>query len=217
MDNELTSKKILKTYIIFFIIWVIRLLLLKSYIDTNYSLWAKEILNGIIKSIIWLGFAHFYIKKYSSRLFLTKQQMLRNPIRLRLLLLPAGAICLYFLFLMLILHRGIYLNPDFHPSMLIGSFFLAGFLEESVFRGCFLNGLLMVTSGRKANTIAAVGFLIIHYPSYIIGGTPAMILYNSIGIFIAGLIFGWSYKKNKSLWAPVILHMLWNLLSITVI
>lgn len=215
MENKLTMKKVFVGYLVFLLIWSLRIILLKPCIDANLTGWTKEIVNGAIKSAIWLGFSLYLIRKYNQQLPI--RNMLKNRINVKLLLLGTAIVVVYQVILMFIYHKGIYFNPAFQPSQLIGTFLLVGVLEEFVFRGWFLNSLSIFTSETKANLISSVLFLLIHYPSYIVGGTPSLILTNSVGIFIASLLFGWSYKKSKSLWVPIILHMLWDLLSITIV
>jgi membrane protease YdiL (CAAX protease family) len=217
MGKELSLKKIIFTYVVFISIWSMRIILLKPYIDANYILWIKEIINGLIKSVIWIGFAYYFIKKYDNQLSIKYNQMVKNPIKFIVILTLMGVIVLYHILAKIVVCGGLYYNSSFHPSLMIGSVLLAGVIEELVFRGWFYNGILSFVSENKANLISSIFFVLIHYPSYITAGKPILaILLTSIGIFIGSLIFGWSFKKSKSLWVPIILHMTWNILSITV-
>ncbi|MDP4179572.1 MAG: CPBP family intramembrane metalloprotease [Bacillota bacterium] len=217
MRKELSIKTVISTFIVFIAIWSIRTALLKTFIDDNFTLWTKEIINGLIKSIIWAGFAYYFIKKYDDQLSIKYNQMLRSPIMFKVLLPLIGVVALYHILSKIIVFGGLYFNHGFHPSQLIGTVFLAGILEEFLFRGWFYNGISSVLSENKAIIISSILFVLIHYPKYIVASTtiPVMLL-SSIGIFVAGVIFGWSFKKSKSLWVPIILHMIWNIVSITI-
>lgn len=186
--------------------------MLKPYIDNYFDVWTKEIINDFFKSILWLGFIFVVLRKYNVQIPI--KQMFKNPIKKKIIIPASAVIIAYILVIMFIQHRGFHINTNFHPSRLIGQFLLVGILEELVFRGWFLNSLSLLINERKANLISALFFVFIHYPSYIVGAHPSLILTNSLGIFFAGLIFGWSFYKSKSLWVPIILHMLWDLLAI---
>jgi len=217
MRKELSLKKMILTFVVFIAIWSLRITLLKPYIDANYTLWMKEIINGLIKSVIWIGFAYYFIKKYDKQLPVKFNQMFQKPIKFKVILTLMGVIVLYHIFSKIVLCGSLYFNSSFHPSQLIGSFLLAGVIEEFMFRGWFYNGISTFISANKANFITSIFFVLIHYPSYIVAGKPInVILLNSIGIFIVSLLFGWSFKKSQSLWGSIILHMTWNILSITV-
>lgn len=218
MKKALALKKVLFTYMIFWVIWTLRVVLLKPLIDANLELWTKEIINGIIKSCIWFGIAIILIKLYDTGLKIKFKEMFTTRIMAQILLPVLGIFLAYYLIAMFVMHGGFYLNPKFHPSQLIGQFLLVGILEEIVFRGWFLNALSLFLKDWKANIVASVMFVLIHVPSWTVSGmNVAMILSTSIGIFVLSLIFGWTFKKNKSLWTPIILHMIWDILSITVL
>lgn len=218
MEKRLTLKKVVLSYCIFVLIWSMRIVLLKTYVDSNYVFWTKEIINGFIKTIIWFGFAFYLIKKYDKTLKINFKEMFTNKIQWKIFL-PVLIIFIAFNCIGKILTVGGFkVSPNFHPSQLIGQFLLVGILEEILFRGWFYNALSSFISERKANIVQALFFMGIHYPSYIIGGTfkfPSII---SISIFLfgMGIIFGWTFRKNKTLWTPIILHMVWDLLAITI-
>lgn len=80
---------------------------------------------------------------------------------------------------------------------------IAPFLEEMVFRGAILGGML--NSGidaRKAIIMSALVFAIIHLNPW--QGIPA---------FAAGLFFGWIYQQTQSLWPCIIMHFTNNTFS----
>ena len=217
MKKKLSLKTLVFTYIILIIVWSARIILLKPYIDTNLVYWSKEFVNALIKSIIWIGFAFYFIRKYNKQLVIKYNQMARKPVKLKILFIIMGAIVLYHIIGRLATYRSFEFCPSFHPSRLIGTVLLAGALEELLFRGWFYNGFLSICTGLKANLISSVFFVLIHYPSYIVGGDLiATIAFNSIGLFVASLLFGWAFEKSRSLWVPIILHMTWNIMYIIV-
>lgn len=216
MDRKLTINKVLLTYLIFLISWSIRVALLNSYINENYYLWSKELINGVIKTIVWFGFAYYFVKKYDTGLKINFKEMFSNKINKKVFFSILIAFIAYYIVAMLIMHGGFAFNPNFHPSQLIGKFLIVGILEEFLFRGWFYNSLLDNLSEHRANIVSSLLFVLIHYPGYIMNGTFhfPLIIYISTFIFVLSLIFGWSFRKSKSLWVPIILHMIWDVLSI---
>jgi membrane protease YdiL (CAAX protease family) len=218
MENRLTFKKVVLSYFVFVLIWSVRIVLLKIYIDSNFVFWTKEIINGFIKSVIWFGFALYLIKEHDKKLKISLKEMFTNKIQWKIFLPILIIFIAYNCIGMFSTFGGFQISPNFHPSQLISQFLLVGVLEEIVFRGWFYNALSTFIAERKANIIQALFFMGIHYPSYIIGGTfkfPGIIL-TSVFLFGMGIIFGWTFRKNKSLWTPIILHMVWDLLAISI-
>jgi uncharacterized protein len=87
---------------------------------------------------------------------------------------------------------------------------LIGLIEEIPFRGFLLQKIEENMGFWKANLISSILFTVHHYPKWIYQGTGGMIL-NSVTVLIVGLIFGYVFKKTKSLWSVVILHSIYDL------
>jgi uncharacterized protein len=94
-------------------------------------------------------------------------------------------------------------NPLTSPMVLLGALILGPILEEVVFRGIVLRGLLSTYSPSKSIWISAIIFGLIHFEPILI---PSAILF--------GLFFGYVYVKTRSLGLPVILHFMANLSGI---
>jgi len=218
MKNTLSIRNVLLTYLLFLAVWTLRVILLKPLIDGNFELWTKAMVEGAVKSIIWFGFAAFLIKLYKENLNIGFKEMFAARIKAQVFLPVFGIFTAYYVVAMFVLHGGFYLNPAFHPSQLIGQFLLVGILEEIVFRGWFLNAFSLFLKDWKANIITSVMFVLIHFPSWLAGGMNITALLSAgAGIFVLSMIFGWTFEKNKSLWTPIVLHMVWDILSITVL
>lgn len=84
---------------------------------------------------------------------------------------------------------------------------LVGFFEEIPFRGFLQQKFESLTSFWTANIITTVIFMLHHFPKWI-QSRYDMILVNSIFVVFLGLVFGFVFKKTKSLWAVVIFHSL---------
>ena len=115
-----------------------------------------------------------------------------------------------------LVHNGtIAIHPDFEPISLIGAVVFVGITEEIVFRGFLLNAFLKKMKMQYAVALDAVLFLFIHYPIWIYRGLGASeILMASIIIPILSVFFAYSFIKTKNIVVPIVLHMIWNLLTI---
>jgi len=116
-----------------------------------------------------------------------------------------------------LLHRGtIAIHPNFEPTSLIGAVVFVGITEEIVFRGFLLNAFLKRMKMQYAIALDAVLFLFIHYPIWIYRGLGASeILMASVTVPILSVFFAFSFIKTKNIIVPIVLHMIWNLLTIT--
>ena len=77
---------------------------------------------------------------------------------------------------------------------------VAPLIEEAVYRGFILGGLLRRYSAPTAILVSAVLFALAHLNPY-----------QFVTAFSGGLLLGWIYVRTRSLWPCVILHALTNL------
>lgn len=97
----------------------------------------------------------------------------------------------------------IHLFSDVNPIVLfIEGVLIAPACEEIIFRGILLECFLKKYHPSKAIFFSAFLFGISHLQ-------PIQI----IDSFFGGILFGWTYWKTKSLWIPIILHLLNNLIT----
>jgi hypothetical protein len=76
---------------------------------------------------------------------------------------------------------------------------VAPVVEELVFRGLILGGLLAYYKPWKAILVSAVLFTLFHLNPY-----------QFVAAFGLGLLFGWVFWKTRSLWPCMILHAIFN-------
>lgn len=86
--------------------------------------------------------------------------------------------------------------------LMIAGGFIGPICEEIIFRGIILKEFLQTYSPTKAILYSALIFGIIHF-------IPLQV----ISAFFAGLVLGYIYYKTKSLWLPIIIHILNNVLA----
>jgi membrane protease YdiL (CAAX protease family) len=88
---------------------------------------------------------------------------------------------------------------------------LVGFFEEIPFRGFLQQKIESLTNFWAANIITNIIFMLHHFPKWIYTRYE-LILMNSIFVVFLGLVFGFVFKKTKSLWSVVIFHSLADLI-----
>ncbi|HLN73147.1 MAG TPA: type II CAAX endopeptidase family protein [Prolixibacteraceae bacterium] len=90
-------------------------------------------------------------------------------------------------------------NPVVRPIHAIGAILVAPVVEEIIYRGIVLKGLLTRYAPQKAILLSALIFGIMHW-------LPLQIW----GASITGLILGWVYYQTKSIGTTILLHSLIN-------
>lgn len=92
-------------------------------------------------------------------------------------------------------------SNDIHYGLVyfIGAILLGPILEELVFRGTILNGMLENYSPRKAILLSAIIFGLVH-------GKPIQM----VSAFLWGLLFGYTFYKTKSIVLVILLHITVN-------
>jgi hypothetical protein len=81
----------------------------------------------------------------------------------------------------------------------VGVCLIAPLVEEILFRGIVLRGLLHHYSPGVAITLSACLFAIFHFN-----------LYQLLVAFVMGIFFGWIYLKSRSLWPCIFGHACYN-------
>ncbi len=91
---------------------------------------------------------------------------------------------------------------------------IVAFAEELLFRGLILQRLRARYAFQRANLLTALLFLGIHVPGWLYMQGPHWGLFQlGATIFIAGWVFGLTMEVTRSLWPPILLHLLNNVLS----
>lgn len=91
------------------------------------------------------------------------------------------------------------IDPFDSTLLVVGALLIAPVLEEIIFRGIVLKGLLSSYGTKKAILLAAFIFAVFH-------GAPSQ----AFGALILGLFFGWIYYKTQSLGTTILLHFVTN-------
>ena len=95
-----------------------------------------------------------------------------------------------------------------------GTVILAPVVEEILYRG-LLFGTLYNYSRVAAYVISSFVFSAIHIIGYVGFYDPLSLLLSFLQYLPAGLCLGWAYAKSDSIWAPILMHILINLIGIS--
>lgn len=179
--------------------------------------WSKY-LYGYISRIIWvlpaLGLLSYYGNNgtyYDLKNLYTKLKLNRSFV---LVILITTVYCFS---LMLIVHRGFWLNPGVSIIGVTIKFIIVGFVEETVFRGWGYNTLRQRISDRDAMIVSSILFVFLHWPAYFIKfalfGTFNFwgLINQSILVFLLGMLFCYLFKKSSTLLNPIISHAFYDL------
>lgn len=90
------------------------------------------------------------------------------------------------------------------------SFFLAPIVEEALFRGV-LFGAVRRRSRLWAYVLSIAAFSLYHVWQYALSD-PALLVY-ALQYIPVSLALAWTYERSESLWCPIFLHMLINMIS----
>jgi len=213
--RSLTAVKIVIYCIIFFAVWTVQELIVRPmFLDTLNSPIA-EFLGQAIKLLVWTLPAIILIKHFQDDMQINLKEMFATkPNWLKAV--PFFAILAIPLIQALILGGGLLVNPEFVPTHLIEAVIFAGITEEIVFRGFLLNTFLKRMKMWQAIVTDAILFVLIHYPIWIYRGFGiGDFLIPSLTVAALSAIFALSFIKTKNIFIPMVIHMLWNLLVIT--
>lgn len=208
-NKRLSLNLVIVSYAVFILGWIVRVACVDLSGLSEYAAWG---IGFLIHFVWWFLFACFMIGKYNRELVIPWKEMIttkpKKEILLPLLLFALAYNAIVFFFQ----------GTGFHIEMklydLIITVLTVGIFEEGVFRGWFLNAIAGFTSKRRANLISSAMFVFVHYPSWIFHGNDiSTIISVSIPMYGLSLIFGWAFRKSRSIWTGVIFHSFWDLLS----
>lgn len=115
---------------------------------------------------------------------------------------------------------GYELNPDYGVRQLLaGSFwvFRAVLLEELVFRGALLYMLIKAIGPVRACLLSSLLFGVYHWFSYEVFGSRLILMaYILLVTGAGGWMFSYAFARTRSLYAPIGLHVGWNLVAAVV-
>lgn len=223
--HHLSLGKIIISQIMFLLLWTIvtnawgysQLLF-----GASTGSWGNH-LYSLFSRIIWVAPAIILLQVYKKEIPTTLKKLFSNMPNSKPLIITVAVIIVYHFGGMFYAHGGIWINPEFDFFKHLLMFVSVAFVEEMVYRGWGLNAFSKYLSERKANIISNIFFVLLHLPAYFIklyltGTFPVEVVVTQCAfVFVLGLLFGYLYRKGKSLWSPMIVHFLADFLSVMVI
>ena len=207
--KHLRIRTVVISYLVFFAGWTLRVVCVDLSGMNEFLSW---VIGFLIHVVWWPLFALFLIKRYSNDLNISLKEMITTKPKLKILL-PLLVFALVYNI------AGFFINSSGYGTKmklydLIVTAATVGVFEESVFRGWFLNAISTFVSERKSNLISSALFVLIHYPGWIFAGYElTTIAVTSLSVYVLGLMFGWVFRKNRSIWTGAILHSAWDLIT----
>lgn len=126
----------------------------------------------------------------------------------------------------ILMHVLFYANLVFSPwltfSQCLNTVFIAGTVEEILFRGYFLQKVEERFSFWTPNVLVSLLFVSIHFPIWFVNADE--IAHNAVGwlqliafVFGFSLLQGWLFRKSGSLWPCMMTHMMNNFLVLAIV
>lgn len=178
---------------------------------------------GFFSRFVWAAPAIALLHFYKNEIPTDWKHLFTNKPDMKPFIISVVVIVSYNVGSMFYNHGGLWINPDFHFLKHFTMFIMVGFAEELVYRGWGLNALSAFVSERKANVISTIFFILVHLPAYFIklyldGTFPAAaIAVQCAFALVLGLLFGYLYRKGKSLWSCMFVHFLSDFLGVMLI
>lgn len=209
-----TKKNITRPLIIyavlFYIIWAVYTLLISPSIkDAVTDPWLRNSISALIKAVVWTVPAFILIHKHNDDLYIKAPDMFRNKFRIEWIMLPV----------LLGVYASISSELTIHavwPDCI--KYIMAGFAEELLFRGLFLNAIVKgdtLQEQAPAIAVTSVMFAMIHYPIWLRDGIFAQnIITGTIFISLLGAVFAVSFLKSRNIVLVMAAHAVYDLMFI---
>lgn len=190
-----------------------------SHISITYS----SYLYAYLSRILWVSPALWLIHRNCTFLTFSKKVLFGRPVWNKsffvVMILLISIPCIG----MFVTHKRFWLNIAINIPLEMIKICFVGFVEETVFRGWGYNALSAVVTDRKAVLYSTLFFVLLHWPAYFVrlflyGTLDYMtLLTQSITAFIWGVLCCRMLKKCKTLWNPVIAHIVYDALVVLLI
>ena len=167
---------------------------------------------GYLSRLVWAVPFIIFIFRYSAQISVNSRELFLHKIHWKSFLGFFFGITAYAIAGMILNHGGFWLNPDLNILQELPKFLIVGFVEEIVYRGWGMNAFAACMKEKKANIWASLYFVLLHFPSYFIhwylDGTLALsaMLTQAVYVFVLGLVFGYLFRKSKSILPAAVIH-----------
>lgn len=211
--SNLTLTKILLTMALFFIYWSVGTVIGRNEpLNGLKNFYGFNLYSSLLKILFCIP-CFVWVKYYEKDLKFSLKNMFIK-FNFKVFSLWFSIILVIELITMFIVRKNFYFNSDSIP--LIFEFLIVGFTEEVICRGWVFNALYSKMDYKKANILQSAYFMVWHWIPYIINWTingsininslTYIITWNTLSVFVLGILFGYLLKKTKSITIPMIIH-----------
>jgi membrane protease YdiL (CAAX protease family) len=203
----------------FFVVWSLRAIVFIRIDEIIESAVWKNVYSNAVKFIIWV--VPVFITLGALRLRPFTYLKLTAPLNKNGLML--GAVVTLVWLSLVVLGEALLSGRNAGAMLaarstewltILAGVFLSPISEEILFRGFFLNRLSESLSFWKSNLIAALLFMLAHWPYWLSkNGFSLPVIKDSVNVFLLGCLFGWLMKRTNSLWPAIGAHIANNFLS----
>jgi len=194
-----------------YITWTVcRLLLIPPLQQAIGSPW-NMLVEAVSKFLLWVVPVLVYIKyvlKADVLSYLKLKTLIGKGILWGLLgcLIPLVIFCSN----VFIHHKPLHLSLS--ASVWLNVVLLVGLIEEIPFRGLIFQQMQVWWGFWKASLFSSFLFVTIHLPLWIVNGqtSVAVMVSQSISVFVLGLLFSYLFKRSHSLWSCILMHSIYD-------
>ncbi len=229
MNKQLTLRRILLSLVGFVILWAI-VTDAWGYSDRCFQFNGGNYVYSYLSRLVWVLPAVYLVIRYSDSLRVNKKALFSLPHFIfslphfnKSLIVVFIVSAVYVICVMLVNHKGFWLNKNINLLFEIMKYVIVGFVEEAVFRGWGYNALTKVTTDKKAVILSTMFFVFVHWPAYFVK-LYRFGIFDISGLFVQSLsavvwgpILCWLLKSGKTIWNPIIAHTFYDLASVLLI
>lgn len=189
----------------FFLLWLLRVLLLPSPVADTLN---GDIIGTAIRIVLFLG-PIVLVTRYFYREKTTEAFALHSPKKVGIYIALAYTV-------LLVADAFVTRHITFTTNIwILLNIPFAPIIEELVFRGFLLTKLEKQMDGMQAIVVSAIIFTVLHFPGWILLLHMSLIVLvmNSAQVFIFGFILGFIKRQAKSVYPGMVVHIVNNFLT----
>ncbi|MCE5287459.1 MAG: CPBP family intramembrane metalloprotease [Pelosinus sp.] len=221
IDDLIIFNSLLKHIVFFYMVWACSEVVLFPFLRMKSAIFS-DAFGPIWKIAVWLLPVIAILKAGQYQVFAYLK--LDSDKRAAILWGVPGVI---FIAAYNILMRALfYANMVFYPwltfTQWLNTVFIAGVVEEILYRGYFLQKINECFSFWKANLLVSLLFVSIHFPIWYVNADK--IAHNAVVwsqlisfVFCFSLLQGWLFKRSASLWPCIMAHMMNNFMALALV
>ena len=212
---------LLKHIVFFYIIWAFSEIVLFPFLKMKGVIFSDTF--GLIwKITVWLLPIIAILKAEKTPIFTYLKLNSSKNAAILWSTLGISFITSYNILMHIIFYSSLVFSPWLTFTQWLNTVFMAGFVEETLFRGYFLQKIKARFSFWKANLFVSFLFVSIHFPIWYVNADKIahnVVAWSQLITFIFGfsLLQGWLFRKSNSLWPCIMMHMMNNFMALALV